>query len=298
MNGEDRLEILSTELLRDEAELVDSFRECARELGIQLGWHYDLDLAWIGSQLGDPSGLKVLDAGAGTGVLQWWLADRGADVVSIDRLDRADLSGRFRLAYRVRGQRPGDLLPTWRLIPYRLSQTDQSLTTRIEASLRAIATTVLEPIRPKAPGRVMLHRRDLDDLSNLEDGAFDVVVSVSALEHNEIENIPKVGVELERVLKPGGLLLVTMSAARDEDWFHEPSEGWCLTEDSLRRIFSLSPESKSNFSEYDSLFEKIRDNETLQQRLAPMFHESGRSGMPWGKWDPQYQPVGVRKRKA
>lgn len=292
----DCLEILSVDLLEEQAEIVESFRELASRLGIQLGWHYDLDLAWVGSQLGDLSGVRILDAGAGTGVLQWWMADRGAEVVSVDRLDRADLSGRFRLAYRIRGLRPDDLLPTWKLIPYRLSPTDRSLAARIRAALRAAATTLLEPIRPKAPGRVTLHRGDLDILPHLEDATFDVIVSISALEHNEVENIPGVVAELERVLKPGGLLLVTMSAARDDDWFHEPSASWCLTEDSLHRIFALSPESRSNFSEYDSLFEEIRASKTLQQRLAPMFYQSESSGMPRGIWDPQYQPVGVRKR--
>ena len=298
MNGEDRLEILSVDLLKDEAELVDSFRERARGLGIQLGWHYDLDLAWIGSQLGDPSGLKVLDAGAGTGVLQWWLADKGADVVSADRLYRADLSGRFRLAYRVDGLRQDDLLPTRKLISYRISQADQSVGFRLKGGLRATATTVLEPFRYKSPGHVTLYRQALDNLADIIDESFDVVVSVSALEHNNLENLPKVVAELLRVLKQDGLLLVTLPAARDEDWYHEPSRGWCLTEDSLRSFFALSPDIESNFSEYDSLFHKIQESSTLRRRLAPMFYQSGDNGMPWGIWDPQYQPLGVRKRKA
>ena len=298
MKGEDRLEILSVDLLKDEVELVDSFRERARGLGIQLGWHYDLDLAWLGSQLDDPSTLRILDAGAGTGVLQWWLADRGAHVVTVDRLYRADLSGRFRLAYRVDGLRPEDLLPTRTLISYRISQADQSVGLRLKGALRATATTVLAPFRSKSPGRVTLYRQDLDNLADLKDESFDMVVSVSALEHNNLEDLPKVVAELLRVLKQDGLLLVTVPAARDEDWYHEPSRGWCFTEKTLRHVFALSPDCKSNFSEYDSLFLKIRESETLRRRLAPIFYRSGDNGMPWGNWDPQYQPVGVRKRKA
>lgn len=84
----------------------------ADALGIQLGWHYDLDLAWVASEPGNPSGMRVLDAGAGTGVLQWWLAERWAHIMSVDRLGRSDLSCRFRLAYQVNGFRPGDLTPT------------------------------------------------------------------------------------------------------------------------------------------------------------------------------------------
>ena len=32
-------------------------------------------------------------------------------------------------------------------------------------------------------------------------------------------------------------------------------------------------------------------------RLAAFYARSGDNGMPWGKWDPQYQPVGVCKVK-
>jgi len=262
-----------------------------------LGWHYDLDLAWIGSQLGEPAGLRILDAGAGTGLLQWWLADRGANVMSVDRLFRADLSGRFRLAYRVQGLRPEDLLPTWKLIGYRLSQADNSLNFRLGGALRAAATTILEPIRSKAPGTITLYRQSLNHLSELGDESFDAVVSVSALEHNRKEDLPGVVAQLFRVLKPGGQLLATLAAARDEDWYHEPSGGWCLAEQSLRSLLALSPNSRSNFSEYDSLFRKIRENTALPERLAPMFFRSGDNGMPWGVWDPKYMPVGVRKRK-
>jgi SAM-dependent methyltransferase len=217
--------------------------------------------------------------------------------MSVDRLFRADLSGRFRLAYRVRGLRPEDLLPTWKLIGYRLSQADNSLNFRLGGALRAAATTILEPIRPKAPGMVTFYQQRLDHLAELRDESFDAVVSVSALEHNRKEDLPEVVAELLRLLKPGGLLLATVAAARGEDWYHEPSGGWCLTEQSLRSIFSLSPNSRSNFSEYDSLFRKIRENKVLPERLAPMFFRSGDNGMPWGIWDPKYMPVGVRKRK-
>ena len=298
MTSSDCLEILSVDLLEDQAEIVESFRQLASRLGIQLGWHYDLDLAWVGSKLKEPAEMRILDAGAGTGVLQWWLADRGAEVVSIDRLNRADLSGRFRLSYRVRGLSKGDLLPTWEAISVRFSQSDLSPISRAKAASKALATAFLEPMRSKARGRITLHRSDLDDLSAFGNATFDAVVSISALEHNEIENIPAVISELERVLKPGGLLLVTMSASGNRDWFHEPSAGWCLTEESLRQIFSLPPGCGSNFSEYDSLFAEVRASEVLQKRMAPIAYESGKGGMPWGVWDPQYQPVGVQKRIA
>ena len=290
------LEILSIDLLDEQEQLVTSIRARARHLGIQLGWHYDLDLAWIASHLGQPEGLQVLDAGAGTGVMQWWLADRGAAVVSVDRLDRADLSGRFRLGYRVEGLRPRDLYSNWQVVPRRLRATDQPIGARLAGLARAILTTAIEPFHSKAPGTVTLYSANLDRLSNLQSDTFDAVISVSALEHNDLETLPSVVAELTRVLKPGGLFLATLAAARDADWYHEPSRGWCLTEASLRRMFALSAKCESNFGDYDVLLKKLRDSEILRDRLAPIFYESGDNGMPWGIWDPQYQPVGVRKR--
>jgi len=35
----------------------------------------------------------------------------------------------------------------------------------------------------------------------------------------------------------------------------------------------------------------------LRDHLAEFYFLSGDNGMPWGKWDPQYQPVGVCKVK-
>ena len=48
------IEILSVDLLDEFSDLVDAIRHRASGLGIQLGWHYDLDLAWIVSQFEDP----------------------------------------------------------------------------------------------------------------------------------------------------------------------------------------------------------------------------------------------------
>jgi ubiquinone/menaquinone biosynthesis C-methylase UbiE len=297
MESGDRLELLSVDLLEQHSDLVESIRGRANDFGIQLGWHYDLDLAWIASQIEDPTGMRILDAGGGTGVLQWWLADHGAEIVSVDRHDRSDLSGRYRLRYRVDGLRPSDLDPAWRVVWRRLRQGDKSVGYRLGGALRAGLTGIFGPFVPKAAGRITLYKHSLETMPELEDESFDAVVSVSALEHNDPLLIPLVVDELMRVLRPGGTLLATLSAARDDDWYHEPSQGWCLTETTLRSAFSMPPDTTTNFSKYDSLFAKLRNSQVLRERLAPMFFDSGDSGMPWGVWDPQYQSVGIRRHK-
>ena len=52
-----------------------------------------------------------MDAGAGTGILQWYLAEQGAEVLSVDRGSRGDLPLRFRRRFNVQGLRPQDLAP-------------------------------------------------------------------------------------------------------------------------------------------------------------------------------------------
>ena len=292
-----RIEILSVDLLERYSDLVDTFRRRASGLGIQLGWHYDLDLAWIVSQLEDPTGMRILDAGGGTGVLQWWLADHGADVVSADRLDRSDLSGRFRLSYRVSGLRQEDLAPSWRVAWGRLVLHEASIGDRIAGAAKASLTGILRPFVPKSAGHVTIYQHDLASMPDLRNGSFDAVVSVSALEHNEPSELPSVVDELMRVLRPGGVLLATLSAARNEDWYHEPSKGWCLTETTLRSAFRMPADSTTNFAEYESIFNDLRESKDLREQLAPLYFDSGESGMPWGVWDPQYQPVGVRHQK-
>jgi ubiquinone/menaquinone biosynthesis C-methylase UbiE len=144
---------------------------------------------------------------------------------------------------------------------------------------------------------VTINNQDLKSLEDISDESLDAVVAVSALEHNTPDDLPGVVAELMRVIKPGGLLLATLGASRDEDWFHEPSSGWCYSEASLRRIFDLPETASSNYGRYDSLLLALRECAELRDNLAKFYFASGNNGMPWGKWDPQYQPVGVCKVK-
>lgn len=123
----DQIEILSVDLLDRQRVRVDTFRRLAKRLGIELGWHYLLDLSWIANHLEGLECAKVLEAGAGTGVMQWWLAGCGAEVLSVDRTSRSELSARFRLRYQLGGLRPEDLKSVGELFVSRLQDASQSL---------------------------------------------------------------------------------------------------------------------------------------------------------------------------
>lgn len=291
---QERIELLPVSLLDDCRTAVNALRRLARSLKLELGWHYLLDLTWIIQQLGDIQGKRIMDAGAGTGLIQWYLADQGAQVLSVDRASRADLPLRFRRRFRARGLRPVDLIPASRLLQSKLRGTGKM---RVKAISQARDIISIGDLR-RSSGQVIVYNQDLKSLSDLKDGSLDAVVAVSALEHNPQEDLDQVVSELLRVLKPGGLLLATLCAARNQDWYHLPSQGWCYTDATLRARFKLPPDTPSNYLHYDELFSSLRNCAELRDNLAAFYFRSGDNGMPWGKWDPQYQPVGVCKIKS
>lgn len=297
----DRLEILSVTLLDQERARIQTLRRLARWLKLEFGWHYLLDLTWILRHLGDVSGKRIMDAGAGTGILQWYLADQGAQVLSVDRMSRAHLPIRFQRRFRIRGLRAQDLLHenpsssrTGRMVVGSLNDLGKNLVDNIEEAI-----SVLFHCREnQSLGEVLLYNKDLTGLDDIPDESLDAVAAVSALEHNDPDKLVRVVKELLRVLKPGGALIATLAAAKDADWFHAPSKGWCYTEASLRRIFDISSDVPSNYDQYDRLFAELVACRELRENLAMFYFRSGENGMPWGVWDPQYQPVGVIKVKA
>lgn len=286
-----KIEILSTQLLDENRDLVQELKHIANQLGLEFGWHYLLDLIWIINQLGPVDRHSIIDAGAGVGVMQWYLAEKGASVTSVDRDSRANLAVRFRARYQVRGLNSSDLNATKSVLQTQFSEG------RYWSFFRSLGGSLIGGITTKAPGSVTIYHQDLQDLKDIPQASFDAVVAVSALEHNPPNNLKLVVQELMRTIKPGGKLLATLCAGRDRDWFHEPSQGWCYTASSLKSAFELPPNTPDNYNQYDELFSSLINNTELRGNLASFYAKSDRNGMPWGKWDPKYQPVGVLKVK-
>jgi len=293
------IEVLSTDLLDQNRSLVNDLKKVAKSLDLEFGWHYLLDLTWIIQRLGDVKGKRIMDAGAGIGVLQWYLAEQGATVISVDRLSRANLPIRFRKRFHVTGLRREDLAPIRQVFGTNLSRPVQGPIHRQWAyRARLQAGEFADLLQPKTRvGKVSIYNQDLSRLEDIADNSLDAVVSVSALEHNSQDGLKKVAAEIMRVLKPGSALVATLTAGRGQDQWHEASRAWCYTDESLRRIFELPEEVSSNYADYDELFDRLRGCDELRDHLAKFYFQSGDNGMPWGKWDPQYQPVGVCKIK-
>jgi SAM-dependent methyltransferase len=294
----ERIEIIPVQILNDQRGLAEELKRLARELGVQIGWHYLLDLTWIITHLGGKlKGTQYLDAGAGLGIMQCYLASHGAEVLSVDRQRRAGFVPlSFRTRYHVRGQRPQDVLTGHRLLRARVEDASGP-TAKAVAFARALIGLLWNALPHQRHGTLVFYEQDLDNLTDVPDESMDRVVAVSALEHNAPDLLPMVVRELMRVLRPGGLLLATLGAAQDRDWYHEPSQGWNYTDRSLRSVFGFGGEVPSNYDRYADLLEALRDCAELRDNLSPLYLRSGNNGMPWGRWDPQYQPVGVLKVK-
>jgi glycosyltransferase involved in cell wall biosynthesis len=292
----DKIEILSLNLLKKHQNLKDSIYKMSDNLKLPLGWHYILDLTWIISNLGQlPKGSTILDAGAGNGLLQFLLANMGYKIISVDFSPRTP---------------PQTCKNVWNIIPIDNGiDYDNEYIKHLKENYSVGHVPIYNPYKLETQNElykllestyntIIYYRSDFTDMRLIKNDSIDCIVSVSALEHNDHKTGEKAVEEFARVLKPRGKMLITVSASLSEDWFHEPSKGWCYCEASLKKFFGLNDNTRSNFQNKDILFQllKNKDNE-LNLRLADFYFASGNNGMPWGIWNPQYLPVGISKFK-
>lgn len=98
----------------------------------------------------------------------------------------------------------------------------------------------------------------------LEDNKADALISISAFEHNTFEDMPDRVVEFNRVIKPGAHMMVTTSAAREKNWYHdEPSKGWNFTRQTLSKWFGIIDNISFN---YDLILKRIKSSNKLQKK--------------------------------
>lgn len=302
-----QIQLLGPSIIATEPKLLSQIDRMRSRLGLELGWHYWLDLAWILANLSDMKRSVVVDPGAGTGLLQFMLAERGHAVISVDYAER-----RFglpvRLAYHMETADRAGFSDSY-LDHLRTRHTGGAASPRALANLarlgilklRRTARAMLDQPQMMMERRrlnrdlpkIQVYQSRIERMPHLRDGSVDAVVSVSALEHLERSAARAAVNEFQRVLKPSGRVVVTTTAAQEEDWFHEPSRGWCLSERSVRDLFGLAADCPSNWGEYQRIIAEIRGSQQLRHRLSPAYRVSGANGMPWGRWDPQYVPVGV-----
>jgi ubiquinone/menaquinone biosynthesis C-methylase UbiE/predicted O-methyltransferase YrrM len=289
----DKIEILSIDIVDEYKELADLIYTLGSNLQIGMGWHYILDIVWIVKNIKDlPKGSLVLDAGGGNGLLQFVLASLGYKIISVDFSPRIP---------------PQICKMNWDIVEIDSGiDFDNEYIRHLKENFTAAKKTDQSPINELSIAdfenilnqnkKIIYYRSDFTNMELIKDGSIDCIVSLSALEHNNPESIKDAVREFNRVLKPNSRMLITVSAADKEDWFHEESKGWCFTEKSIVDQFGFE-DYESNYNLYADLFDKLRDGKGLRENLAPFYFKSANNGMPWGIWNPKYQPVGIIKVK-
>lgn len=292
-----KIELISTNILNQHKKLSGELSVMNKSLALSGGWHYILDWTWTISQMEIMDGKTVLDAGAGIGFLQWYLASRGAHVISVDRSDRTCVPFHLVSQFNVDGLTPADKpLNGSELLNIFNGKTNMAA--RVKNIVRGILGKLKYSNRAQTTGTVKLYKKDLGALTDIPDNSVDFVVSISALEHNEtINNIKEIVGELYRVLKPGGKMIITLPAAHEADWFFEPAYSWCFTDATIKDIFEFPENTPSNYDQYENIFDGIKNSKDLKNNISWRYYFTRNSGLPRGKWNPQYIPVGVVKIK-
>jgi 2-polyprenyl-3-methyl-5-hydroxy-6-metoxy-1,4-benzoquinol methylase len=275
----------------------------------QIGWHYISDIAWIYSNIKNwPRDFKILDAGGGAGgPVQFLMAELGFHVTNID----LNLNNPA-FAYQKRYQSIYEVLPSFQNTGYGtflagINNKEQRLAPLIKMVKKLMPYKLLSAGRyairhekwkkainlSNKTGTVNWFRGNLCGIPEVPDNTFDAVVSLSALEHIQLDNLKSAVEEIKRVVKPNGRWAVTTSGTeKTETWFHEQSQGNCFSCRDLERMFGATPQGAQNPQE---ALVKYQRNSYLQKNLAKFYFKSGKYGMPWGKWDPKYIPVGIFK---
>jgi 2-polyprenyl-3-methyl-5-hydroxy-6-metoxy-1,4-benzoquinol methylase len=273
----------------------------------QIGWHYFVDLAWIYSQAKNwPTSFRILDAGGGRGPTQFLLAELGFNVSNVD-LVMTEPAPRIKKRYRMTFESAASYQET----TYVDHLTSNSAKTHLLRKLRNVVhsfslyqNVTAEKYRKiydqwrnangitAEVGSLAWMRANLCNVPEIESNTYDAVVSLSALEHIPIDLLPQAWAEISRICKPDVKVAITTSATEQEaSWFHQPSQGNCFAESDLEAIFAARPDA-NNLPANDML-EKYRACTYLKDNLADFYYESGENGMPYGKWDPLYFPVGI-----
>lgn len=316
---DNRIEIFDAEMLKKNKSRVGLIEHWSKVVNRPLGWHYWLDFIWIMKKLdeiGLPKGAWILDAGAGNGVLQFLLAALGYNVISLDYAER-DIPPDALKVFEISRQSSVVANPGHRyrqFIKYKLSSSlfnfrkiskimarpvdylgaALSLLDRKAALYRQL---LIKQLGQKRYGKIIYVMGDFTDLKDFPNESVDCVVSVSALEHADHADIKKAAGELERVLKPGGYMFLTVGTAKEKDWFFEPGLAWCFSERTLKDLFGLE-DCPSNYDQYDQLFDRLKGSREIKNRVPKEYFGSGENGLPWGRYEPKYQPVGIVKSKG
>jgi ubiquinone/menaquinone biosynthesis C-methylase UbiE len=303
MNNLNSIKLITPDLL-DDSEKIDEIDHWLNVMSRPQGWHYDMDIIWLLKGL-EEAGIKkgdtVLDAGAGMGVTQFVLAAKGYNVISLDfsprlnpplakdifeievddqdslnykhdyigfvKYDSTGNEGKnnktsdliFKL-YNAMGRGPG----------YMLNRIKQHFQNKQKKQIN-----INEKRENHAGfGKIKFIRAAFHDIP-LKDEEVDALVSVSAIEHADPKLMGQNINEMKRVVKKGKPLFITTSATgKERDWFHDKTQGWCFSKETLREIIDCNIQSSLDTHLAE---EHILSSDIWRKRLDPYYVNDPRS---------------------
>ncbi len=317
---EDRVELLSLRLLEKYTDEIKAVEEIKTLLKKEIGWCYPLDIVWILHNIKknvSPGGV-VIDAGAGGGIVQFLLAEMGFNVISVDfsnRIFTESVLQRYSDNLYFINSQESEISNKYTEHLSREANIFQEKTGSvvfdckkpegIEAEIQSDTFNYILEIskanldNKKCPGNIFIYKSDFRDLSDLPDSCVEAVVSCSAIEHSDEDTVKQSVSEFARVLKNNAPYFITTSASiiPGETYFHEPSQGYCYSKETIYDLFDFSVDVPNNMDRLPQILSEIQStsNNYLCENLASFYFKSGNNGMPYGKWDIQYLPVGVSK---
>ena len=295
----------------DDFAFIESFLKCSGQT--QIGWHYIIDMVWLYSKVKKwPRTLKVLDAGGGRGPCQFLLAELGFEISNID-LFHIPPSRALTDRYGINLRKLNSYKPTnYKDYIENANFENGGLKSSLKKWILTVWPNALDRWRSwkskeynnkldkwrsrwqldKNPvGEIEWVTGNLCQLPEISTGYFDAVISLSSLEHIPLEMLDQGLEEIRRVLKEDAHWAVTTSGTEKfETWFHEPSKGLCFSIADIKKYFKAIDERAVK---PEIIIEKYRRNKYLKDNIAEFYKKSGDNGMPWGKWEPKYFPVGI-----
>ena len=260
----DEIHFFSETIIDEHPELAMEVLGFAAKFGIALGWHYLLDLTWVLSKLQSLPPLCILDAGAGGGLLQFILATHGHKIISADAFIRNPPKS------------VENIIPVYKSGSKEAIKTSYAVYHNQAQGMEELSL----PSRERVPfGSIEYHCCNLENMEHLETNEVDVVVSISALEHNPPEKIPTIMQELQRASKPGAPMLITISMDNPPR-FDEPSYSWLLNHKGVARLYGLAADYETNSEDMGRMLEDLKQAQRLPRWLASMYFASGKNGCP------------------
>jgi hypothetical protein len=220
------------------------------------GWHYYLDQIAIMDILNDAPAHKILDAGAGLGIIQYVLALKGHTVYSLDYSNRIfPWYYRLFVKFSVIDNEGFDYKHSYQsFIRYRVGFTEKirkllnpiavfmKVYNSVLTLLCVIVYFLLRLLSFKKRGQINLIRASFSDIP-FTDSYFDSVISVSAIEHSDIDMLPNTVSEINRVWNPtgvGNIILTTSACDGPSNSYDKPTESTLFCENFLLKEFGIS----------------------------------------------------------